>query len=121
MPFASPMFPTQGPAAPASAPTANPGEIASAMAIVRQSIQLLEQALPKLEIGTKQHEACVNAIRGLSKAYPVQNDAPGVDNTALLGLQRQSREGAMMRQLMQMQGQGGGGQQQPGGQPAMAM
>lgn len=117
MPLAPPMFPQQAPAGPASPPTGNPGEAAAASAQVRQAIQLLEQALPKLGIGTKQHEACVNAIKGLAKQYPAQDEVPGVQQTALLALQRQMREGGMMRQLMAQQGGGGGGGPPGGGGP----
>lgn len=121
MPLAPPMFPQQAPAAPASPPTGNPGEMAAGMAQVRQSIQLLEAALPKFGIGTKQHEAAINAIKGLSKQFPAQDEAPGVQNTALVALQRQMREGAMMRQLMAQQGGGGGGPPGGGGPMAGAM
>lgn len=104
-----PMFPQPGPAAPASAPTGNPGEMATAMAQVRQAIQILEQALPKLETGGEQHKATLDALQKLSKAYPATNSVPGIENTTLMGLMRNARQGAVMRQLAQSGGGGGGG------------
>lgn len=104
MPMGAPMFPQGGPASQAAAPSGNPGEQAAAMATIRQASKILEMALPKLDIASEQYKAAVDALRTLAKAFPEQEEAPGVQTTALLGLQREAREGAMMRQLM-MQGQ----------------
>lgn len=118
MPLAPPMMPQQGPAGPAAAPTGNPGEAAAASAKVRVHLQGLEQCLVALPIGSDMHDAVVKAIGGLSKAFPPSDEVPGIQDTALLGLQRSAEQSAMMRQLMaSMGGQGGGG---PAGMGAQA-
>lgn len=117
MPLGPPMFPTPGPAGPASPPTGNPGTMVAAMAKVREAVRILEQALPDLEIGSDQHEACVNALKALTKAYPATDEMPGIQNSALMGLQRDAQEGAMMQQLMRSMQGGGGGAPAPGGPP----
>lgn len=117
-----PMFPKPGPAAPASPPTGNPGEMATAMAQVRQALQILEMALPKLEPGSKQHQSCVDAVSKLSKSFPATDELPGIQNTTLMDMARQAKQGAMMRQLM-ASGGGGGAPPAPagGGGPPMPM
>lgn len=109
------MLPKAAPPGPASPPTGNPGLAATAMAKVREAIRILEKALPELPVGSPQHESCVKAITGLSKAYPTSDEMPGIQNSTLMGLQRDAKEGAQMRQLQQMMGAGGGGA--PGGAP----
>lgn len=110
-----PMFPQPGPPAPAAPPTGNPGEMAAAMAQVRQAISILEMTLPKLAIGSEQHKACIDALKTLTKAYPVTDEVPGLQSTALMGMMRNSRQGAVMQQLMRQQAGGEGGGGPPGG------
>lgn len=96
------------------------------MAKVREAIRILEKALPELPVGSDQHESCVKAITGLSKAYPTSDEMPGIQNSTLMGLQRDAKEGAQMRQLQMMMGEQGGGGGPPGaggpppGPPGMA-
>lgn len=92
------------------------------MAKVREAIRILEKALPELPVGSDQHESCVKAIKDLSKAYPTSDEMPGIQNSTLMGLQRDAQEGAQMRQLQSMMGQGGGGPPgaPPGAPPGMA-
>jgi hypothetical protein len=97
----------------------------AAMAKVREAVRIMEQTLPDLEIGSDQHDAVITALKALTKAYPATEEMPGIQNSALMGLQRDAREGAAMQQLMRvMQGGGGGGlpgmqAEPPGGAPQM--
>ena len=116
MPLPAPLQQPVAPPAPAGPPTGNPGQVAVASAKVREGISIIEKALPELQIGSPQHEACVDAIRKLSKAFPVTDHMPGIQNATLMGLQRSAQEGGVMKQLMaSMQKPGGGGA--PGGMP----
>lgn len=88
------------------------------MAKVREAIRILEKALPELPVGSDQHESCIKAIKDLSKAYPTSDEMPGIQNSTLMGLQRDAQEGSQMRQLQMMMGKqqdGGGGP--PGAPP----
>lgn len=108
-----------GPAGPASAPTGNPGEMAAALAKVREGVRIIEKALPGLQVGSKQHDAVISAISKLNKAIPETEAVPGIQNTALAGLQRDAQEGSQMQMLKRMMGGGAGGM--PGGAPQPQM
>lgn len=122
--LSAPLFPKAGPPGPASAPTGNPGEVAAAMAQVREAVRIMEKALPKLQPGTKQYEAVVDSIGKISKAIPATESIPGVQNTTLMAMLRDSKEGAMQQALQRMGGPGGaggpGGPGAAGGPPPMS-
>lgn len=118
MPLSAPMQQPIAPPAPVSAPTGNPGQVAVASAKVREGISIIEKALPELQIGSPQHGAVVDAIRKLSKEFPVTDHMPGIQNSALMGLQRDAQGGGMMKQLMASMAKPGGGA--PGGMPGGA-
>lgn len=109
------MMPPMGSAGPASPPTANPGAMADAMSKVREAINLLELALPSLEIGSEPHSAVLKALPALSKTVPASEAVPGVQNTQLLALQQKAQQSAAMQAVMRAMGGGGGGG--PGGPP----
>lgn len=113
MPLPSPMLPPAGPPSPTSPPTGNPGQVAVASAKIREAIAILEKALPELPTGGPQHEACVESLRKLSKAFPATDHMPGIQNATLMGLQREAREGGVMQSLMKQMGSPTGGPPQP--------
>ncbi len=103
---------------PASKATGNPGNAASALAQVREAVNLLQVALPSLPIGSEPHKAVMDSISKLSKVVPSGDMQPGVQDTALKNLQVQRQQTAPLMQAMQAMGQpqGLGGQPAPGGQ-----
>lgn len=101
-----PMMAPSGPAGPASAPTSNPGQIADGMSKVRTSVDMLESALPMLELGTPEHKAVLKAITDLSKVVPPSEAIPGVQMTQLAGLQQSAQESAPLQALARSMGQG---------------
>lgn len=109
MAIASPMQQPAAPPSPASPPTGNPGQVAVAASKVREGISIIEKALPELQIGSKQHKAVVDAIRSLSKEFPVTDHMPGIQNSTLMGLQRSAKEGGVMQQLMASMAKPSGG------------
>lgn len=109
MPLAPPMQTPVAPPGPASPPTGNPGQVAVAQAKVREAISIIEKVLPELQIGSPEHEAVVDSVRKLSKAFPAGAAMPGIQNATLMGLQRNAKESGVMQQLMASMGKGGGG------------
>ena len=108
---------------PAAKATGNPGETAAALAQVREAVNLLQVSLPSLPVGSDPHKAVLEAISKLSKVVPTGDMQPGVQNTALQGLQTQRQQSAPLMSMLAAMGkpQGLGGQppqQQPEGQAA---
>ncbi len=89
---------------PASKATGNPGETASALAQVREAVNLLQVCLPKLPIGSEPHKAVMDAVTKLSKIVPSGDMQPGVQNTALQSLQNQRQQQAPLQQAMAAMG-----------------
>ena len=98
---------------PAAKATGNPGETASALAQVREAVNLLQACLSKLPIGSEPHKAVMDSITKLSKVVPSGDTQPGIQNTALQALQNQRQEQAPMQQMLASMGkpQGMGGAQ----------
>jgi hypothetical protein len=92
--------------------------MATAMSKVREAVRIIERALPDLQVGSPPHEACIKAIKELSKAIPATEEIPGVQSATLMGMQRESQEGAPMQALQRIMGGGAGAP--PGAPPPQA-
>lgn len=116
-----PSIPGQPPAgsSPAAVASSNPGANAQAIAKIREAIQILSAALAELPVGSDMQSEVAKVVSSLSKKFPEQEAAPGVQMSALRDLAQKQQQGAMMQALMrQQQGGGQGGQpQQPEPQP----
>lgn len=99
-------MPPMGPADPASAPTPDAGIQADSLSKVREGVKLLEMALPGLQLGSDPHKAVLSAIQTVSKVVPPSNEVPGVQMTALSGLQEQAQKSQMLQGLAAAMGQG---------------
>ncbi len=95
-----------GPADPASAPTPNAGLQADALSKVREAVNLLQMALPMLDVGSEPQKAVLDSVTKLSKVVPPSNAVPGVQMTQLVGLQEQAGKDQMLQQLASAMGQG---------------
>ena len=110
-------------AAPISVPTGSPGAAAGALSKVREALNILQQSLPELPMGSDAHKAVLNAISSISKYVPPSAAVPGVQQTALRDLQSNAGKNAMLQQVMSslgagQAGAGGGGMAAPPpGQP----
>ena len=93
------MAPPPGPADPASAPTQDAGLQAQALSQVREAVNLLQQALPALQVGSDPQKAVLDSVSKLSKVVPASEAVPGVQMATLAGLQKQVGQDAMMQQL----------------------
>lgn len=100
------MAPPMGPADPASAPTPDAGLQADALSKVREAVNLLQMALPALDVGSDPQKAVLDAVTKLSKVVPASNAVPGVQMTQLVGLQKQAGQDQILQQLAAAMGQG---------------
>lgn len=123
MPLAPLVRPPLGSQA-AMSPQGNPGANAAAIAQVREAVRILQMALPNLPMGDPLHKEVTRAIGGLAKHAPAAEAAPGVQNSALLDLQRNAQQQqplmALMRMAQMHAQQGQPGAPAPGGAPAAA-
>lgn len=95
-----------GPQGPGGAPSDNPGVVADAMSKVRTAVDMLQQSLPGIPIGSDAHKEVLSAITKLSKAVPPTEAIPGIQTTQLAGLQQQASQDQMLQQLAAAMGQG---------------
>ncbi len=91
--------------------------MAGAMSKVREAIQILNQAISQLPVGTDPHKAVMSAVQGLTKVVPPSNEAMGIQQTTLRDLQQNAGKNAMLQQVMSSLGAGGA---QPGAGPSPA-
>jgi hypothetical protein len=98
-------------------PTGNPGESANAMSVVREALEKLQSALPKLPAGSDPWKAVLSAIQGIGKHVSPSDAIPGVQKTTQGNLQQQAQQSAAMQALNRAMGSTGspGGAGQPGG------
>lgn len=94
---------------PGAVPSGNPGEVAAALAQIRQAVNLLQSLLPKLPIGSEPHKAVMESVTKLSKIVPASGQPEGVGNMALKNLQTQQQQAAPLQALLSSMGQRGGG------------
>lgn len=86
------------------------------MSKVRTAVDMLQQALPGLPIGSPPQKDVLDAIQKLSKSVPASEAIPGVQQTQLAGLQKDAQETAMLRNLSRAMGAQSG----PGPGPVQA-
>jgi hypothetical protein len=108
-------------ASPVGVPSGNPGAQAAAMAKIASAIKILEQALPTLPTGSDPYKSVLSAIQSISKHVNPSDATPGVDQTALRGLQQDAARSGPLQSLMRSLGGGqsagaaGGGAMPMGG------
>lgn len=90
--------------------------MADSLSKVREAINILELALPGLEVGSEPHAVVVKALPQLLKAVPASEAVSGVQNTQLLALQQRAQQSAAMQSVLRAMG-GPGGPAGPGGPP----
>lgn len=106
-------------------PTGNPGEAANAMSVVREALNLLNQSLSKIPVGSEVYRAISGAIDKLGKHLSPSDEVPGVQKNTISNLSRDAQQSASMQALMRSLGSAGGsgvgsGGAGPPGPPAAA-
>jgi hypothetical protein len=89
-------------------PQPSPGNVGKAMNDVRNAVRMLEEALPKIPMGSPFHEAVMKAAQGLLKHMQPGDGNSGLELQSLLQAAKGQAQGAPMAALMRMN-QGGGG------------
>lgn len=93
---------------------ASPSNAAAAVAGVRQAIELLQSQLQNIPVGTELHKAVLKAVTDLAKHASAGDASPGIQKTAMHGMQQSEQQQAPWAQLMQAIGHGGASGAQPG-------
>lgn len=92
---------------PVSAP--GPGNIASGLMLLKNAVDMIHQALPSLESGSKPYTDAINALKALSRHLPQGASTAGVQQTQLGDLMRNTARNALLQRIMAQRGGGGGG------------
>ena len=97
IPGAPPATPPAMGAAPAGAgpvakPQGNMGNIAQAMSLVRNGLEMFQKALPMIPMGAPQHADLLKAISMISKHLEQGEGNKGVDLQSLLQMARQASQ-----------------------------
>ena len=84
------------------------GTQAGAVQKVAMAVDLLQQALPALGVGSEHHRAVLKAITDLSRHMGGQGGAPGAgaQQTAIQDMLRNTVRNAMLQRIMAQQGGG---------------
>jgi hypothetical protein len=113
--------------APTAVPTGNAGQMAGALAKVREALRILEKTLPDLQHGSEPYNKVLQTIQSLSKVAPASAEIPGVQKSAAQGLMQDAQKTGMMdmlnRSMSPAGASAGAGGAPPGGgrPPAPAM
>lgn len=93
------------------------GNMADGLNQIKLAAQMIQMALPSIQIGTPLHTSAINALRQLTRH--IQNQAPlGPQQTQLQDMLRMNMRNQLMSQIMQRQG--GSAQPMGGGPPQQA-
>lgn len=111
---------------PVTTPQPNAGAAAAAMQDVQNAVRMLEQALPKIPMGTPLHTEILSATTKLSKHMQPGEGHQGLELQSLLQMARQASQQSPMAALSRMMPQPNQAPAMPaagpgGGAPPMPM
>ena len=112
--------PPIGSSGPISVPSGSPGANADGLAQVREAYKLLNDALPKLPIGSEPYNQVSSIIRQLVKLAPPGSEVPGVQQTQMRNVMQNAGKNAMLQQVLGSLGGANAGAAAPGMPPAGA-
>jgi hypothetical protein len=93
-----------------------PGNQADGLTQLKSAIDIIQNALPLLGVGTPMHNSALNALRQLTRHVAQGGQAAaGTQQTNLMDLLRNTVRNALLQRVMA--GQGGGGAAGGGGGP----
>lgn len=102
---------------PATTPVPNRGQEAQALAGLSVIVNGLLKLAPQFGAGTDVGQAVLKAVTALSKHVPPGSTSPGVEDNAMMRMQREQQQQKPMAAMMAARG---GQQQQPQPQPGQA-
>ena len=90
--------------------------MAGALQIVKQAVDLLNSQVSKLPVGSDAHKNVMKMIELGAKVTPAADQQPGIQKTALQGLQQQQQQMAPMAAMAASMGRPQGMGASAGGQ-----
>lgn len=102
---------------PVSQPQSNQGNVAAGMEMIKNAINMLQQALPLLPMGGELHDSAVNSVKMLSKHVESTQENQGLQMSGLVELIKNMSANAPMQQMAAAFPDASG--QPPAGAPAM--
>jgi len=103
---------TQSPpnAGPVTMPQGNQGNIAAALAKVSAGLKMFEEALPLIPMGSEEHTAVLDAIKGVAKHLKKGEENAQLEQAAMVQQLKaapgQAQQAAMARMMATQGGQG---------------
>jgi len=95
-------------AGPVTMPQGNQGNVAAALSKVNAGLKLLEEALPLIPMGSEEHMAVLDAIKGLSKHLKKGEENAQLEQAALIqqlkSAPNQAQMAAMARKFWTLDG-----------------
>lgn len=101
-------------------PTPNRGQHSAGLALVRNAVNILSQALPKLGAETEPGQAVLKALTSLGKHVPPGATTPGAEHTGMQQFMMGQRQQNPLLAALGAMGGGGGGAPSASGGPSPA-
>ena len=98
---------------PAVAPQGNAGNTQAAMTKIKNSIQMLQSALPDIPMGNPLHEWVLNTVKNGAKHMTESGENKGLELQQLIQQAKNSAQSAPMAAMARMFPQGGGASTPP--------
>ncbi len=100
------------PASPLAAPPANvggasvnqgnPGNAAAALVDVQNAVKMLQDALPKIPMGSKLHTKLLNALKSISEELQAGSENPQLQQQSLTNQLKQNQQQAPLAALSRL-------------------
>lgn len=103
---------------PATTPVPNRGQEAAALATLSVVVNALLKLAPQLGASSDVGQAVLDSIKKLGKYVPPGSTSPGVQNNAMMQMQREHQQSQPMAAMAAARGQQPGAQQAPPPQAA---
>ena len=84
-----------------------PGNFASGLMMLKNAVDMLQNALPSLPAGSQQHKDVLKSLTTLSRHLPQGAPTAGVQQTQLGDMLRNTIRNALMQRIMSQRGGGG--------------
>ena len=87
----------------ATMPQPNPGNTAAAMSKLKVAVMAIQDALHSLPLGSKEHDAALNAAKSLSKLFERDAESPALLMQSLVQMARGAGQNNQMAALARLQ------------------
>lgn len=84
-------------------PQPNPGNTSAAMSKLKVAVTAIQEALQSLPLGSKEHDAALNAAKSLSKLFERDAESPALSMQSLVQMARSAGQNNQMAALSRLQ------------------